>query len=89
MSLNRYAARRDANEQELIAEARKLGWWLIPLSRPVDWLGYWRGVWLPIEIKSGSGTLTEAQETFIELADARGAPVLIWRTLDDVVECSK
>ena len=85
----RRAAKRDANEPELIKQARRLGWWLTRLDTPVDWLGFWRGRWYPVECKSSKGKLTPAQKSFTLNAAWYEAPVLIWRTMDDVLESSK
>jgi hypothetical protein len=85
----RRAAKRDANEPQLIKQARQVGWVLIKLDIPCDWLGIWRGKWYPVEIKAKKGVLTDAQKQFIATASWYRAPVLIWRTLEDVLESSK
>jgi hypothetical protein len=87
--MKRYAARRDAVEPELVTLARSLGWWLIRLEEPCDWLACRRGVWYPLEIKNPESQghadeFTPAQVIFHGDASARRAPVLIWRTADDV-----
>ena len=84
MSLNRFAARRDANEASIIDCARKLGWVMVQIGKPVDFIGYLKGCHL-VEIKTAKGTLTKAQEKFIELWPGN---VLIWRTTDDVVRAT-
>jgi hypothetical protein len=89
MSIHRFAVRRDGNEPALIKEARKLGWWMLEIRRPCDWLGHWRGVWYPVEIKLPKARYTPAQVKFMKEADWRNAPVLIWRSIDDIVSCSK
>ena len=85
----RRAAKRDANEPELIKQARQVGWFLTRLDTPVDWLGCWRGKWYPIEIKAKKGDLTKAQFLFIASARWYQAPVLVWRDIEDVLESSK
>lgn len=94
MSLNRYAARRDSNEQELVKTAERLGWWLIPLDDPCDFLGCRRGVWKPIEIKNPdceghADEFTAKQRIFHKDAFNRSAPILVWRTVQDVIRDSQ
>ena len=89
MSMPRFSAKRDANEQEIVDAARQLGWWLTKLDTPCDWLGAFRGVWFPIEIKGEHGTLTAAQKKFHREAYQRGASVLTWVDVDDVMIDSK
>jgi len=88
MTMPRYAARRDANEPQLVTFARALGWWLTKLDEPCDWLGCRRGVWYPIEVKTEDGELTAKQQIFHREAFKRGARVLIWKSTDDVLRDS-
>ena len=90
MTLNRYAARRDANEPALKAAAEKLGWWLTPIDEPVDFIGMFRscGIFKMIEIKTPKGQFRPNQKAFMSEAAIRGCPVLVWRTLDDIVRDS-
>lgn len=78
--------RKDMNEAELVALARKLGAWILPVAMPCDYLGFVRGQWRPIEIKNGAAQFTERQEIFLEDCRRRSAPVLIWREERDVLE---
>jgi len=83
MSLNRFAARRDANEGPLVAAAIQLGaeWVKAP---PLDgWVG-WQRCWIPVEIKTVKGKYTDAQVKFLTCCKLRGLPVFTWRTLEDV-----
>lgn len=94
MSMPRYAARRDNNESELIKLAEQLGWWMIPLAEPWDWVGWRRGQWLPIEIKNPdceghADEFTAKQRMHHTEAFKRGAKILIWRTADDVIRDSQ
>jgi hypothetical protein len=86
--VTRYAARRDANEPELVALARQIGAVMWPLAEPVDWLCGWRGRWFPTEIKNqdGRNRLTEQQILFSAAAKERELPVWIWRSADDVLQ---
>ena len=85
----RRAAKRDANEAAIIKTARLCGWFLTKLDTPCDWLGWFRGNWRPIEIKTKAGRLTKAQREFFSECISRNAPVLVWRSETDVVEASK
>ena len=91
MSIHRFDARADANRLELVHEAQKLGWWLIEIRRPVDYLGFHRGKWHPIEIKTADGKLTKAQELFIASSAFYGATesILIWRDIYDIIRDSQ
>ena len=83
MSLNRYDARRDANENDLVAAAEQLGAEWVQ-DGPLDgWIG-WRQRWFPCEIKTAKGKYTEAQVKFLTRCRLRGLPVFTWRTLEDV-----
>lgn len=89
MSLNRFAARRDANEKELLDTARKLGWWLVFVGFPVDYVGCFRQRLHFIELKTPKGKYTPAQILFLEEAKTHGITVLTWRDHGDIVESSK
>lgn len=84
MTLNRYAQRRDANETKLIDLAKSLGCWLIK-APPLDWWLFHRGQWTPLEIKTRKGKYTKAQVDFIKNCARTGAPVLTWRSEEDVL----
>jgi hypothetical protein len=86
VSIHRYAAKRDENEPELISTAERLGAKVWRLSTPCDLLVLFKGQWFPVEIKSGSGRLTEPQRIFVTEADLRGGKVLVWRTTEDVLD---
>lgn len=89
-AMPKYAARRDENEEALVKTARQLGWWMLMLTTPCDWLGWHpkRG-WQPVEIKSEKGQYTKDQQTFIASAAFYGAPVITWRNIDDVIRDSQ
>lgn len=81
----RLAARRDANEDELITIAKQFGarWEQIG---PLDgWVGY-RGLWIPTEIKHGDNDYTRAQVRFLKMCADFRLPVWTWRTERDVFE---
>jgi hypothetical protein len=64
VSLNRYDARRDANEAQIVKALRKAGVkvWLQDLP---DLLTLWAGLWLPLEVKMPKGRLTPRQVKFV------------------------
>lgn len=88
MTLNRYAARRDANDGDLCAFAERLGWYMYRTKLPDDYLAGFRGRWYVVGIKTAKGTPTAAQIKFQREASERALPVLIWRTQDDVLKAS-
>jgi len=79
---------RDANEDPLVQLAERLGaaWHQGP---PLDGWICFRGVWVPVEIKTGArlgwaDEYTPAQRRFLEWSTRRCAPVWTWRTDADV-----
>lgn len=82
----RYAAKRDGNEPALVRTARQIGA-LMECFGPLDWWCYWRGAWVPVEIKNpdGKNKYTDEQVLFLARCKERGAPVWTWRTEDDVL----
>lgn len=89
MSKPRYANPRDANEQALLDVASRLGaHWLE--QGPLDGWIWWRGEWLPVEIKcpEREGTVheyTPAQKRFMSWCRLHGAKWLVWRDVSDVL----
>jgi len=89
----RYAARRDANENELVGVAEQLGALWVQTG-PLDGWFCWREHWYPVEIKRPDGPrggrydrhYTEAQILFLARCKERNAPVFTWRTVDDVLK---
>lgn len=83
--MRQYAARRDANEAEIIDALEGVGASVTQLSAKglPDLLIGFRGETFLAETKSRRGKLTDAQKKFIE--DWQGAPVLIIRSVDDAL----
>jgi hypothetical protein len=80
---------RDANEPELVQLGQRLGiaWWSGP---PLDGWTLHRGVWLPVEIKTGEREgyvheYTPNQRKFLRWAAEHAAPVATWRSDGDVL----
>lgn len=89
----KYAGRRDLNESPLIEVARQLGWWMIKQDKPTDWLGWFR-IWHVVEIKNPdceghADEYTPKQKRFHKEAKERGAPILVWRTENDILRDSQ
>ncbi len=84
MSLHRYAAKRDANEREIIKALRQLGAEVIELSaRGVPDISVgWKGVNYYFEIKSKNGKLTPDHERFHQTWTGQ---VAIIRSVDEAV----
>lgn len=94
MSLPRYAKRRDNNESPIEEAAEKLGWWLIQTDQPGDFIGWFRGRWEIIEVKDPNvqghaKEFTPSQQKFHEHAKQRGAKVLVWREVQDVINSTR
>ncbi len=66
MSLNRYAKRRDSNEQEIVDALEAIGCSVVRLDKPVDLLvGHSARCYL-LEIKGENGRLTQGQKDFMK-----------------------
>jgi hypothetical protein len=86
VSLNRYAARRDANEDALVSLVEELGGYFVK-SGPLDGWLFHRGSWRPVEVKNPKGRdrVTRSQEIFIGQCVHIGAPHLVWHDEEDVL----
>lgn len=85
----RYAARRDANEPELIQLAEGLGAFCIQ-EGPFDWWVWWRGRWSLVEVKRPQrkghrNEYTKAQRALMADLQERAIPLWVWRTRADVL----
>jgi len=65
MSLNRYAAKRDKNEPEIIQAFEEMGCSVTRLNAPMDLLIGHEGLNLIVGVKTKAGKLTPAQKEFI------------------------
>lgn len=81
----RQAARRDANEPEIVAALRKAGASVTPLSMPgvPDLLVGHQGESILIEVKNDRNGLTEEQETWHQ--QWQGRRVWIVRTVEEAL----
>lgn len=89
MGLNRYAARRDENEGDIVAELLANGFEVFKLNKPLDLL-----VWRPngvgfvlLEVKTGAGRTTAQQDEF--LAQTKGLPRAVVRTALEALEAAR
>jgi len=81
MTIHRRAAKRDANEVEIVRGLRQLGVRVLRLSGAgvPDLAVYWPAKgWLLGEVKTASGRLRPSQAEW-------GREIRIWRSLDDVL----
>ena len=87
MSLNRYNPKRDSNEAEIITELRVRGFAVWQNSGPgiPDLLCVRAGVWHVAEVKSATGTYTEAQKRFNKQAAERAGKVWLLRNKKDAM----
>lgn len=77
MTINRWAARADANRNAIAQVFRAHGWVVYDLRRPVDLMCGKGGATLLVEVKVKKGKHTDAQTTF--LSTWTGGPVLTIR----------
>ena len=85
MSIHRRAAKRDANEPEIVQALVGMGALVELTSKPLDMLVNVNGVIALADVKAPkTGRLTDDQEAFIEKWN--GAPIYILRTVDDAVK---
>jgi hypothetical protein len=80
--------RSDANSTALVAAARKLGMLVTLTGRPTDAFVCVGGMWFPTEFKAKNGKYTPAQLNFMADCVNHNAPMLTWRTLQDVADCA-
>lgn len=84
--------RRDANQQEIVDDLRRLGFYVLDLAdvggqvldlfvTAPDATGEWR--WLAVEIKTPDGTLTDNQKEFFEMWP--DAPAIVAQCTEDVL----
>lgn len=83
--LNRYAAKRDANEAEIIEVLERMGCHVEQISGPglPDLLVSRAGRWYVAEIKTANGRKTKAQNKFAEAAHAH---VEVLRSVEHAVD---
>jgi hypothetical protein len=86
MGINRYAKKIDSNQTAIIKALEAAGVLVIVISKPVDLLTYFRGRWLPLEVKSTKPTWApdKRQERQTEFIAATGCPVV--RTAEEALQ---
>ena len=83
VTLNRYAARRDDNEDEIVSALRRCGYRVWRHDQPLDLLVYFQRIRTRgaafgfLEVKTERGKLTAAQDQFF--GDTDGAPRAVVR----------
>lgn len=89
MTLNRWAARRDDNEDEIVSALRRCGYRVWRHDQPLDLLVCFsllrrRGLGFGfLEVKTAKGQLSAAQVRFF--ADTDGAPRALVRDADEAL----
>ena len=89
MGINRFAARRDANEDDIVTALLANGFDVYKTSKPLD-LIVWRpnGVsYLLLEVKTPSGRITDDQRGFLERTV--GLPRGVVRTAEEALELAR
>jgi hypothetical protein len=83
VSLNRYAKRTDLNQNDIVLGLRQCGVTVEVIGKPVDLLTYYRGNWLPLEIKNTKyrDKRQKAQKEFLE---STGCPVV--KTFEEALQ---
>jgi hypothetical protein len=83
----RRAAKRDANEAEIITALRLHGVRVFQVSDGgfPDLACLWRGVWHLLEVKGRSGSLTPAQKAMVADVEAAGGKVHVVRTQEEAL----
>lgn len=82
MSINRFDAKRDACEPDIVEALERCG---VRVWRklPCDLLTLYRGRWLPLECKDPDAYVDKRQKEQIEFLDSTGTPIV--RTADDAL----
>lgn len=79
----KWAAKRDANEGQIVAALRQVGATVILMKLPVDAIVLFRGATFLMDFKSAGGRLTESQRT---LRDTwQGGPLCFPRTAEEAL----
>lgn len=89
MSLNRHAAKADANQPEIVAALRAAGFVVWHIGWPVDLLVGCGRAWLPMEIKAGKeneNKLTSDQRKFIAVG---GGPISVVTDAEGAVRAAR
>lgn len=83
-SPNRFAMRKDSNHKPIVAELRKLGFYVWELGLPVDLICTRANVHHLVELKDGQ----KAKYTDLQLKYMRecGGPVVTLRSVEDAIQ---
>lgn len=89
--MGRHASRfnkRDANEFPILKALARLGVEWIEAG-PLDGWAILAGRFIPCEIKTANGKLTQGQTEFIAACERNSLPYGLWRSVDDAVKFVK
>ncbi len=87
MTLNRYAARTDRNQSEIVKALRNAGYVVWIIGWPVDLLVRTNKQWLPMEVKTEKGKPKPVQEEFI--ANAGNCPAAVVRDAESAIRACR
>ena len=76
MSLARFAKKRDKAERPIISALEAVGAEVWVLDTPVDLLTLFRGVWMPLEVKTGKYRKRKEQAAQSETIERAKIPVV-------------
>jgi len=76
VSLNRYAKRVDATQNDIVSGLRRSGVAVWIISQPCDTLTCWRGIWLPLECKPLKKRSRKDQADQTEFCNTFGVPIV-------------
>lgn len=86
VTIHRQAAKRDANEPEIVHALRSAGAVVWMLPRPFDLLCGFSGRLVGLEVKGPKGNLTDQQETDMATCRRLGLPVYVVRTAEEALQ---
>jgi hypothetical protein len=75
--------KRDANEEEIKLALAQIGIATFEAG-PLDFWMYVK-FWIPVEVKTPEGRLTDGQQAFVDLCEDRGWPYRIFRSALEAV----
>ena len=84
MTIKLWAAKRDANEREILRALDRMKVWYV-IAPPLDLWILHAGRWIPVEIKNGRNGLRPSQVAFMDRCAREGVPCSLWRSLNDAL----
>lgn len=81
--------KRDAAESALLKVAAQLKLLWVEAGPLDGWTWTLFHGWVPVEIKSKDGRLTDGQREFIAQCQQTGRPCFVWRTTEDIIRATR